>query len=87
MKLCKTIAVIVLVLAFMYVCASTFYIRAGTIIGVEYDYDQYIIEDYAGQVWLFDGVEDLSYGDHIAMLMWNKLTPWTIFDDMIIEIA
>lgn len=87
MKICKAIAVIFLVVALMMMCATTFYVRSATIVGVEYDNDLYIIEDDAGLVWLFDGVEDLSCGEHIAMLMWNRLTPWTIFDDVIIEIA
>jgi len=87
MKICKVIAVIALMAALILMCAATFYVRAATIVGVEYDNDLYIIEDEAGLVWLFDGVEDLSCGEHIAMLMWNRLTPWTIMDDMIIEIA
>ena len=87
MKICKTIALILFVVAFMLMCATTFYIRAATIVGVEYDNDLYIIEDEAGLVWLFGGVEDLSCGDHIAMLMWNKLTPSSILDDIVVTIA
>jgi hypothetical protein len=87
MKLCKYVLVFLLAVAVMLVAARTFYVRAGTIVGVEYDNDLYIIEDEAGLVWLFGGVEDLSCGDNVAMLMWNKLTPSTIFDDVVIEIA
>ena len=87
MKICKTLAVIFVVVALMMMCAATFYVRAAKIVGVEYDNDLYIIEDDAGLVWLFEGVEDLSCGEHIAMLMWNRLTPWTILDDVIIEIG
>ena len=87
MKLCKYVLVVLLVAALMLAATSTFYIRAGTIVGVEYDNDLYIIEDDAGLVWLFGGVEDLSCGDNIAMLLWNKLTPGTIFDDVVITIA
>jgi len=86
-KICKTVVAVVLVIAVLWVLAGSFYVRAGTIVGVEYDNDLYIIEDCAGLVWLFGGVEDLSCGDHIAMLMWNKLTPGTIFDDVIVQIA
>lgn len=87
MKICKTIALVIIVVALMLMGAATFYIRSATIVGIEYDNDLYIIEDDAGLVWLFGGVEDFTCGEHIAMLMWNKLTPWTIFDDMVIEIA
>lgn len=87
MKICKTIAVIFIVVALLLMGATTFYIRSATIVGIEYDNDLYIIEDDAGLVWLFGGVEDFSCGDHIAMLMWNKLTPNTIFDDVVMQIA
>lgn len=49
--------------------------------------DLYIIEDDAGLVWVYGGVEDLSCGDNIAMMMFDRLTPWTIFDDIILTIA
>lgn len=87
MKICKTIAVIFIAVALMLMCATTFYVRSATIVGIEYDNDLYIIEDDAGLVWLFSGVEDFSCGDNIAMLMWNRLTPRSILDDVIIEIA
>lgn len=94
MKTHKTVAVILLILVLgvaalhaIHPRPGIIYLRAGTIIGVEYDNDLYIIEDAAGLVWTWDGVEDLSCGDNIAMLMWNRLTPWTIFDDVIMDIA
>lgn len=100
MKLWKTVAVmlaieLVIVLTVGAVrrmiwrnpCAPLIYARPATIVGVEYDNDLYIIEDGAGIVWIWEGVEDLSCGDEIAMLMFNHLTPWTIYDDMILDIA
>lgn len=68
-------------------CAPLLYPRAAKIIGVEYDNDLYIIEDGAGLIWTWKGVTDLSCGDDIAMLMWNHMTPWTIYDDVIIDIG
>lgn len=96
MKLWKTVAVVLLVILSLAVvrpmiwsnpCAPLIYPRAATIVGVEYDNDIYIIEDYAGLIWIWEGVEDLSCGDNIAMLMWNRLTPWTIYDDVILNIG
>lgn len=87
MKICKIIAVMILVAIAVWLAAGSVYPRPATIVGIEYDNDLYIIEDDAGLVWLFSGVEDFSCGDNIAMLMWNKLTPWAIFDDVIIEIG
>ena len=94
MKIGKTVAVVLAVALLLIIGAhivfprpGIIYARAATIIGVEYDNDLYIIEDKAGLVWIWEGVEDLSCGDEIAMLMWNRLTPWTIFDDVILEIA
>ena len=96
MKLWKTVAVVLLVILALSVvrpmiwnnpCAPMLYPRPAKIVGVEYDNDLYIIEDGAGLVWIWKGVSDFSCGDDIAMLMWNRLTPWTIYDDVILEIA
>jgi len=62
------------------------YPRYGKIIGIEYDYDCYIIEDLAGFIWVYEGIEDLSIGDDIAMLMWDRMSPDSIYDDVILEI-
>lgn len=93
-KLCKAVAVVLAVLVLGIAVSNAvwprpgiIYPRAGTIIGVEYDNDLYIIEDGAGLIWIWDGVDDLECGEHVAMLMWNRLTPWTIFDDIILRIA
>lgn len=94
MKICKGAAVILLILVVCIIAVHAIipnpgvvYVRAGTIVGVEYDNDLYIIEDVAGLVWVYGGVEDLSCGDNIAMMMFDRLTPWTIFDDIILTIA
>ena len=87
MKICTRIVGLLLCAMLVFALASSLFIRAGRIVGVEYDNDIYIIEDHAGLVWVLEGVEDLSCGDYIAMLMWNRLTPWTIFDDVVLKIA
>lgn len=87
MKICKVIALMLLVGIAVWLTVGSVYPRSATIVGIEYDNDLYIIEDDAGLVWLFGGVEDFSCGENVAMLMWNKLTPWTILDDVIIDIG
>ena len=62
------------------------YPRYGKIVGIEYDADCYLIEDLAGLVWEYGGIEDLSLGDDIAMLMWDRMSPEYIYDDVILEI-
>lgn len=79
--------VVVALLAGWMLCRKCYYPRYGKIIAVEYDYDDYIIEDAAGITWIVKGVEDLSAGDNIAMLMFNNFTPWAIYDDVVVRIA
>ena len=78
--------VIVLLLATMWMMSSTVYPRAGFIRAIEYDTGLEYIEDMAGQIWIYGKVEDLSAGDHVAMLMFTNFTPDYIFDDVILDI-
>lgn len=85
---CKKVALqAALILIVFLILLKSLYPRYGVIVGVEYDYDDYIIEDGAGLIWVYEGVTDLSTGDGIAMLMWNKFTPNNIYDDVILDIA
>lgn len=86
MKICANVLCILMGALLVLALVSSLYIRAGRIVGVEYDNDLVIVEDCAGLTWIYEGVEDLSCGDNVAMLMWNKMTPGTIFDDVILQI-
>lgn len=81
----KVVEVIALLLTLTYLLLASIYPRSGKIIAVEYDYDDYIVEDVAGLIWIVKGVEDLSVGDNVAMLMWNHFTPRKISDDIILK--
>ena len=62
------------------------YPRAGVIKDIDYEKDVYVIEDNAGLLWEYGGVEDLWYGDNVAMLIWNNGTPESIYDDVIMNV-
>lgn len=85
-KVIAILFVLILIAVSVGITRSVLYPRYGVIRGVEYDYDQYFIEDAAGIMWVKKGVEDLSVGDGVAMLMFNKFTPKNIYDDVIIDV-
>lgn len=46
--------------------------------------DILITEDYNGQVWLIEGIEDYLENDIISLIMYDNETDY-IFDDIIID--
>ena len=85
-KVIVTLILAIILSTMVYIVDESFYPRPGKIVAVEYDLDDYIIEDIAGLRWVVKGVEDLSVGDNVAMLIYNRLTPNDIFDDIILKI-
>lgn len=85
-KTLMILLVITLLVTAVWATTNTLYPRAGFIRAVEYDTDLLYIEDVAGLVWIYEGVEDLSCGDHVAMLMFNNISPNYIRDDVILAI-
>lgn len=82
----KVVVVVLVLLTLTYLFLSSCYPRYGKIIAVEYDYDDIIVEDLAGLVWVWNGVEDWACGDDVAMIMWNRFTPNNIYDDVILKL-
>lgn len=87
----KKVLIVTLVIAMTItsfaVASSCFYPRPGYIRAVEYDTDLLYIEDLAGLMWIYEGVEDFWVEDNVAMLMFNNFTPNTILDDVIVDIG
>lgn len=86
MKTYKIAVFMILAVALVLTVMANVYLRSGRVVGVEYDNDLVIIEDNAGQIWLWKGVEDFYCGDYVAMLMWNRFSPSTIYDDVILRL-
>lgn len=86
MKICKKILLIAIVAALVLATMASLYLNAGRVVAVEYDNDLVIIEDNAGQIWLWEGVEDFCCGDYVSMLMWDRFSPATISDDVILRL-
>lgn len=66
---------------------SSFYPRAAIIIEIIEDEDIVVCQDAAGVIWEFYGIEDFDIGDIVAMLLWDKGTPESIYDDEIIDVV
>ena len=61
-----------------------FYPRAAIVVELRYEEDVVIVEDGAGLIWEFSGIEDFDVGDTVAMLMFDNGTPESIYDDQIV---
>lgn len=46
--------------------------------------DTVTVEDFNGNLWEFDGAEDWAEGDIAALIMYDKGTPETVYDDVIL---
>ncbi len=84
MKICKKILLIAIVAALVLATMASLYLNAGRVVAVEYDNDLVIVEDNAGQVWMWEGVKNVRCGDCVTMLMWDGLSPATVSDDIIL---
>ena len=93
----KKMIVIALALALVFTCVTcsaesavdefASHIRplCGIVIEVNYEYNYIAIEDFTGNVWEWEGVEDWQEGDIAAMIMDDNGTE-SIFDDIILDI-
>ncbi len=68
------------------VALKSIYPRSMRVIGIEYDNDLVIAEDAMGFVWTWEGTEDWCCNDDVAVIMFDRFTPNTIRDDVIIAI-
>jgi len=84
-KMLRCFATLLVLVAIATFLLFSVYPRYGRIVAIEYDYEDLFIEDAAGLVWVVDGWTDLSVGDGVAMLMWNRFSPNNIFDDVVLD--
>ncbi len=61
------------------------YPLCGIVIEVNHEEDYIVIEDFYGNIWIFDGIEDWMEKDVVAMIMDDNGTE-QIEDDIIIDI-
>lgn len=62
------------------------YPMAAMVCELEEENDLVVIEDFNGNLWEFDGVEDWMVGDVCAVLMNDNATPDNICDDVIEQV-
>lgn len=65
--------------------SSHIYPSCGIVVEVNYEEDYIVIEDFYGNAWIFEGVEDWIEGDIVAVIMDDNGTE-QIEDDIIIDI-
>lgn len=58
----------------------------GKVVKVDRKQDTITIRDTYGYTWVWEGAEDWSKGDHVALLMYDNHTPNKIKDDRIIKL-
>ena len=85
-KVTLFLLLVALCLSSAWLTGDCLYPRYGKIVALEYDVDLVYIRDAAGLVWFIEGCEDWTCGDDVAMLMFNRFTPNTILDDVIVKI-
>jgi hypothetical protein len=85
-------AMLSLMVAFLAICkpavpalptVENYYPLTALVVDFNEEEDIVICEDYAGNIWKFEGIEDWMEGDLVSMLMDSKGTP-LIFDDEIL---
>lgn len=64
---------------------ENWYPMGGVIIELSQPIDTVTVRDFNGNLWQFKGIEDLSVGDCVAMIMDSKGTP-LIKDDEIVRV-
>ena len=62
------------------------YPTCGTVVEIDSKTNLVTIEDFNGNLWVFEGCEDWMEGDICVMIMSDEGTPETIYDDVIIQI-
>ena len=60
-----------------------YYPLTAQVIQVSGDY--VFLKDFAGHQWALKGREDWMVGDMASLIMYDRLTPWTIYDDAIVS--
>lgn len=65
---------------------SCVYSKSTVIVGLDYTSDIVTVEDSAGNLWMFEGVEDYDLNDRVTLTMHDNWTEWTIKDDRIMEV-
>lgn len=64
---------------------SNLYPATFTVIATDKETDTLTLEDFNGNIWIYEGIEDWLEGDTAAALMNSNGTP-TIYDDSIIQL-
>ena len=61
------------------------YPSCGTVVEINCENGEVVVEDFNGNLWAFEGSEDWLEGDICAMIMSDEATP-EIYDDVIVQV-
>ena len=91
MKSAKIAIVVTLILQLLLVvcvaCTESAkeYPTCATVVELDRENDEVVVEDFNGNLWAFDGCEDWAEGDICAMIMNDEGTS-EIYDDTIVQV-
>ena len=63
-----------------------YYPEVGRIVNLDYTTDTVTVMTGGGNLWEFTGCEDLTEGDMLGLIFSTNNTPWSIYDDIIVDI-
>ena len=73
-----------LTIAMILIEAGFFYPSTGIIVEIDEDNNTFLVEDYNGQLWEVEGIEDFLLGDVVSMLMYSFGTQKVVDDEVIV---
>lgn len=79
----KIIALIIAIAALFSVASAELYPAVGVVDSIDFKNDLVTFEDYNGNLWAIEGIEDWMVGDMGALLM-DDMGTAIIYDDVIV---
>lgn len=67
------------------VASAELYPNVGWVCKLDHEHDIFILEDFGGNLYVYEGIEDWFLDDIAAMLMDDNGTE-SIYDDVIVEL-
>lgn len=80
----KMIGLVMILVTLCSVASSEVYPAVGVVYELIQETDTVVFEDYNGNLWLMEGIEDWKVGDIGALLM-DDMETASIYDDEILE--
>lgn len=88
-EICVVLAMLIVEAILVFVACITEpakeYPTCATVVELDRENDEVVVEDFNGNLWAFEGCEDWAEGDICAMIMNDEGTS-EIYDDTIVQV-